>query len=200
MSRRCPTATTLFFAPAAELPSTYGTPATVHYADGSTTQGQLSGIDWYTGGGAITASFRYTPGGGTDSHPVSIGSSTLWIDPTRDAVGITLPTTAQPAPNVSSLHVFALTLQPAGSGRSILLRDGHSTTSTLTDGGPQSRLFNQRVTMSFLVGASKATSSRCSRPGTRYLLSALPRSCTSALKWPELMFIPACADFMSRPV
>jgi alpha-L-fucosidase len=117
--------------------STGGT-ATVHYADGSTSQGQLSGTDWYSSGGAITASFRYTPGGGTDQHPVSIGSTSLWLDPARDAVAITLPTSAQPAPNVSSLHIFALTLQPAGAGRSIVVRDGHSTTTTLTDGGPQS--------------------------------------------------------------
>jgi alpha-L-fucosidase len=115
-----------------------GGTATVHYADGSTSSGQLAGTDWYTGGGVIAASFRYTPGGGTDQHPVSIGSASLWIDPARDAVAITLPTTAQPAPNVSSLHLFALTLQPAGSGRSIVVRDGHSTTSTVTDGGPQS--------------------------------------------------------------
>ena len=47
---------------------------------------ELSGTDWYSAGGAITASFRYTPGGGTDQHPVSIGSTSLWIDPTREAV------------------------------------------------------------------------------------------------------------------
>jgi alpha-L-fucosidase len=124
------------FLTACSYGSTGGT-ATVHYADGSTSQGQLSGTDWYTAGGAITASFRYTPGGGTDQHPVSISTASLWIDPTRDAVAITLPDTAMPAPNVSSLHVFALTLQPAGSGRSLVVRDAHSTTSTLTDGGPQ---------------------------------------------------------------
>ena len=117
--------------------STGGT-ATVHYADGSTSQAELSGPDWYTNAGPITAPYRYTPGGGTDQNPVSIGTGSVWIDPTRDAVALTLPTTAQPAPNVSSLHVFALTLQPAGNGKSLLVRGGHSTTSTLVDGGPQS--------------------------------------------------------------
>jgi alpha-L-fucosidase len=121
--------------------SSYGTTggtATVHYADGSTTQGDVGGPDWYTNAGPITTPYRYTPSGSKDQSPVSIGTASLWIDPTRDAVALTLPNTAQPAPNVSSLHVFALTLQPAGSGKSLVVRAGTSTNSTLTDGGPQS--------------------------------------------------------------
>jgi alpha-L-fucosidase len=141
-----------------------GGAATVHYADGSTSTGQLDGVDWYTGGGVVTTSFRYTPGGGIDQHPVSIGSTSLWIDPTRDAVAITLPTTAQPAPNVSSLHVFALTLQPVGSGRSIVVRDGHSTTSTVTDGGPQSVEATVVNTGSLWLGASDALAVSVSAP------------------------------------
>jgi len=51
----------------------------------------------------------------------------------------------------------------------------------------------------FLVGASSAASSRCSRAGTLNFLSALPRSSTSALKWLDVTPMPAGADFMSRP-
>jgi alpha-L-fucosidase len=112
--------------------------ATVHYADGSTSQAGLSGPDWYSGSGELSAPYRYTPGGGVDQHTVSIALATVWTDPAREAVGISLPTTANPAPNVSSLHVFALSLQPAAQGRSVIVRDAHSTTSMLHDAGPQS--------------------------------------------------------------
>jgi alpha-L-fucosidase len=115
-----------------------GGTATVHYADGSTSQSELSGPDWYSGSGPLGATYRYRPDGSVDQHPVSIGTGSVWMDPTRTAVAITLPTTADPAPNVSSLHVFALTLQPAATGRSLALRGGHSTTSMLQDSGPQS--------------------------------------------------------------
>ena len=154
------------FLTACSYGATGGT-ATVHYADGSTSQADLGGTDWYTAGGAISASFRYTPSGGTDQHPVSIGTSSLWIDSTREAVAITLPTTAQPAPNVSSLHVFALTLQPAGSGRSILLRDGHSTTTTLADGGPQSVAATIINTGSIWLGTRDALELAVAAPSTR---------------------------------
>jgi alpha-L-fucosidase len=111
--------------------------ATVHYADGSTSQTGLTGPNWYTGTGAISAPYRYTPGGGTDQNPVSIAAAEIGIDATKDAVGLTLPSTALPAPNVASMHVFALTLQPAAQGRSLLLRDVRSTNNLLADGGPQ---------------------------------------------------------------
>jgi alpha-L-fucosidase len=125
------------FLVAASYGTTGGT-ATVHYADGSTTQGSLNGPDWYTGSGALVSAYRYAPGGAVDDNPVSISTGQVWIDPTKDAVALTLPTTAQPAAGVSSLHVFALTLQPAANGRSAVLLGTHSTTSLLTDAGPQS--------------------------------------------------------------
>ena len=112
---------------------------TVNYSDGSTSQATLTGPNWYSSAGPITTPYRYAPGGVTDQHPVSIGTGEVWIDASRDAVGLTLPVTAMPAPNVASLHVFALTMQPAAQqGKSLIIRDGHSTTSMLHDAGPQS--------------------------------------------------------------
>lgn len=110
---------------------------TIHYSDGTTSTAALSGPDWYSGSGAISAPYRYRPDGSQDHHPVSIGSGVLSLDPTRDAVGLTLPTTARPATEVSSLHLFALTLQPAAEGKSLVVRGARSTTSMLSDGGPQ---------------------------------------------------------------
>ncbi|RZQ60156.1 alpha-L-fucosidase [Amycolatopsis suaedae] len=116
--------------------SSYGAasgPATVHYADGGTTTATLSGPDWYGGSGAITAPFRYTPGG-TDQHAVSISAAQVWIDAGRDAVAVTLPTTKPAQPNQSSLHVFALSAQPAGAGKTLALRGSRSTTKSLPGG------------------------------------------------------------------
>lgn len=129
-----------YFAAQLLVASSYGTTggtATVRYADGTTSTTTLSGPDWYSGGGDLVAPYRYTPGGGTDQHPVSLAVSQVWLDPARDAVGLTLPTTAAPAPNVSSLHVFALTLQPVAQGRSAVVLGGRSTNNLLTDAGPQ---------------------------------------------------------------
>ena len=72
------------------------------------------------------------PGGGTDQHAVSISVARLWLDPTRDAAGITLPVTSPPQPNNSSLHVFALTMQPAATGKALAVRGARSTTKLLS--------------------------------------------------------------------
>jgi alpha-L-fucosidase len=107
-----------------------GGAVTVHYADGGTTSASLSAPDWYTGGdGAVNAGFRYTPTG-TDAHPVAIYPLTVWFDPAREATSITLPTTARPAAGVPSLHVFALSLQPAVHGYAVRVGDAASTTKT----------------------------------------------------------------------
>lgn len=106
--------------------------ATVHYADGATTTASLGGPDWYSGSGAIAAPLRYTPGGGTDQHPVSISVARIWLDPTRDAVGVTLPTTNPAQAGQSSLHVFALTVQPAATGKALALRGARSTPKLLS--------------------------------------------------------------------
>ncbi|TDV54858.1 alpha-L-fucosidase [Actinophytocola oryzae] len=108
--------------------------ATVHYTDGTTTTASLAGPDWYSGAGQIAAPFRYTPDGGTDQHPVSISVARIWLDSSRAAVGVTLPTTNPPRPNESSLHVFALTLQPAATGTLLALRGARSTPKLLTGG------------------------------------------------------------------
>ncbi|MFL6076914.1 MAG: alpha-L-fucosidase [Mycobacteriales bacterium] len=111
-----------------------GGTATVHYADGSTTTATLGEPDWYSGDGPLHASFRYSPDG-ADQHPVSLYLTQVWIDPSRDATAITLPTTAAPAAGVSSLHVFAMTLQPVAAGRAVALLDARSTTKQLNRSG-----------------------------------------------------------------
>ncbi|MEU9480261.1 alpha-L-fucosidase [Streptomyces sp. NPDC048191] len=112
--------------------------ATVHYADGSTTTAGLGGADWYTAGGALSAPYRYKPDGTKDEHGVGIGTSEVWTDPQREAVAITLPVTHPAAANTTSLHVFALSLQPVAQGRALVLRDAHSTGSLLDPSGAQS--------------------------------------------------------------
>ncbi|MFG2502746.1 alpha-L-fucosidase [Streptomyces sp. NPDC048441] len=112
--------------------------ATVHYADGSTTGASLGGPDWYADGSGLTAAYRYKPDGTKDQHPVGIGVSELWLDPRREAVAITLPTTSEAKPDKASLHVFALTVQPVAEGRALTLRDARSTVSLLESSGAQS--------------------------------------------------------------
>ncbi|WP_217241855.1 alpha-L-fucosidase [Streptomyces sp. AC555_RSS877] len=112
--------------------------ATVHYADGSTTTATLGGADWYAAGGSLSAPYRYGPDGTRDEHRVGIGTSELWLDPQRDAVAITLPVTNPAQANKTSLHVFALSLQPAAQGRALALRGARSTNSLLESSGAQS--------------------------------------------------------------
>src|SRR6476469_2448251 len=109
--------------------------AVIHYANGATTTATLGGPDWYSGSGPIQAPFRYTPGGGTDQHPVSISVARLWLDASRDAVGVTLPTTNPARPDLSSLHVFALTVQPAATGRALVVRGARAPPKLLPGAG-----------------------------------------------------------------
>ncbi|MFI1395731.1 alpha-L-fucosidase [Streptomyces sp. NPDC020681] len=108
--------------------------ATVHYADGTTQATALGAPDWYSGSGALTAPYRYTPSGTKDPHQVVIASAELTMDSTKEAVALTLPVTSPAEANKTSLHIFALTLQPAAEGRALALRDAHSTTSLLGSG------------------------------------------------------------------
>ncbi|MET7972413.1 alpha-L-fucosidase [Streptomyces mirabilis] len=112
--------------------------ATVHYADGSTTTAGLGGADWYATGGSLSAPYRYRPDGTKDEHGVGIGTAEVWIDPQREAVALTLPTTNPAEAGKASLHLFALSLQPAAQGRALALRDAHSTFSLLESSGAQS--------------------------------------------------------------
>ncbi|WP_405849031.1 alpha-L-fucosidase [Streptomyces sp. NBC_01518] len=112
--------------------------ATVHYADGSTTSAGLGGADWYAAGGSLFAPYRYQPDGTKDPHSVGIGTSEVWLDPQREAVALTLPVTNPAEAGQTSLHVFALSLQPAAQGRALALRDAHSTNSLLEPSGAQS--------------------------------------------------------------
>ncbi|MCD7438242.1 alpha-L-fucosidase [Streptomyces lincolnensis] len=112
--------------------------ATVHYADGSSTTAALGGADWYAAGGPLSAAYRYGPDGTKDEHSVGIGVSEVWTDPRREAVALTLPKTNPVEVGKTSLHVFALSLQPAAQGRALVLRDAHSTNSLLESTGAQS--------------------------------------------------------------
>ncbi|WP_405854080.1 alpha-L-fucosidase [Streptomyces sp. NBC_01515] len=112
--------------------------ATVHYADGSTSTAGLGGADWYAAGGSLSAPYRYQPDGTKDQHSVGIGTSEVWLDPQREAVALTLPVTNPAEAGKTSLHVFALSLQPAAQGRALALRDAHSTNSLLEASGAQS--------------------------------------------------------------
>jgi alpha-L-fucosidase len=116
---------------------TYGSAggtATVHYGDGSTTGAEVSAPDWYSGGaGATGTPYRYSPTG-SDQHPVAIYAVQVWLDASRTATALTLPTTAPPAPNVSSLHVFALSVQPVVTGYAVRVRAAASTTRQIPAG------------------------------------------------------------------
>ncbi|MEV4315431.1 alpha-L-fucosidase [Actinocrispum sp. NPDC049592] len=108
--------------------------ATVHYADGGTTTASLAGPDWYSSSGAISAPFRYTPGGGTDQHPVSISAAQVWADASREVVAVTLPTTKPAQEGQTSLHVFALSAQPAAKGKALVVQAARSTPKLLSSG------------------------------------------------------------------
>jgi alpha-L-fucosidase len=107
--------------------------AVVHYTDGSTTSVPVTAPDWYSGGtGLVNPGFRYTPTG-TDQHPVAIFGATVWMDPSRTAQSITLPTTAAPKPNTASMHIFAMTLQPAVQGSATTILGAQSTTKQIPE-------------------------------------------------------------------
>ncbi|MEU4930558.1 alpha-L-fucosidase [Streptomyces yokosukanensis] len=125
------------FLTAASYGNASGT-ATVHYADGTTTTAGLGGADWYAAGGPLSAPYRYRPDGGRDEHGVGIGVSEIWIDSRREAIALTLPVTNPAQANKSSLHIFALSLQPVAEGRALALRAAHSTPSLLEPSGAQS--------------------------------------------------------------
>ncbi|MET7620082.1 alpha-L-fucosidase [Streptomyces sp. NPDC005408] len=145
--------------------------ATVHYADGSTQTSALGGPDWYSGSGRLTAPYRYKPDGQKDPHQVVIAPAELAMDSTKEAVALTLPVTNPAQPNKSSLHIFALTLQPAAEGRALALRNAHSTASLL-DSGAQS--VEATVINAGTVGilASDALSLSVDVPGARTVAPA----------------------------
>jgi alpha-L-fucosidase len=106
--------------------------ATVHYADGGTTTASLSGPDWYSGSGPIAATYRYAPNNATDQHPVSISAAQIWVDASREAVSVTLPVTKPAQEGQTSLHVFAMSTQPAAKGKALALRASRSTPKFLS--------------------------------------------------------------------
>lgn len=149
--------------------------ATVHYADGSTTTATLGGSDWYATGGSLSATYRYAPDGTKDEHRVGIGTSELWLDPQRDAVAVTLPVTNPAEANKASLHVFALSLQPAAQGRALALRAARSTNSLLETSGAQSIEATVVNAGTVAVLAADGVSVRVEVPGARTVEAARVR-------------------------
>ncbi|MER6220615.1 alpha-L-fucosidase [Streptomyces sp900105755] len=141
--------------------------ATVHYADGTTSTGGLSGGDWYSVGGPLSAPYRYQPDGGKDAHSVGIGTSEVWIDPQREAVALTLPVTNPAEAGRTALHVFALSLQPVAQGRALTLRDTRSTSSLLDTTGAQSVEATVVNAGTVAILAGDAVSVRVDVPGAR---------------------------------
>jgi alpha-L-fucosidase len=113
-----------------------GGPATLQYADGSRSTAQLEAPDWVLNGGsgALTTPDRWRADGPDHLAPASLYSVSLPIDPARVLVSITLPVTARPARRTSSLHVFALTLQPTASGIAPAIVEAVPTNTSLADG------------------------------------------------------------------
>jgi alpha-L-fucosidase len=100
------------FLTASSYGPTSGT-VTIHYTNGSTSTATLSSPDWYTGySDTINTTSRYTPTG-TDANPAHIYASQVSLDASLVVASLTLPKSALPAANTTSLHVFALTLQSA---------------------------------------------------------------------------------------
>ncbi|WP_093508475.1 alpha-L-fucosidase [Streptomyces sp. Ag109_O5-10] len=141
--------------------------ATVHYADGTTSTAGLSGGDWYSAGGPLSAPYRYQPDGGKDAHSVGIGTSEVWIDPQREAVALTLPVTNPAEAGKTALHVFALSLQPVAQGRALALRDTRSTSSLLDTSGAQSVEATVVNAGTVAILAGDAVSVRVDVPGAR---------------------------------
>ncbi|MGV4983572.1 alpha-L-fucosidase [Streptomyces sp. NRAIS4] len=141
--------------------------ATVHYADGSTSTAGLGGGDWYSAGGSLSVPYRYKPDGTRDEHGVGIGTSEVWLDPQREAVALTLPVTNPAEAGKTSLHVFALSLQPAAQGRALALRDARSTSSLLDATGAQSIEATVVNAGSVAILAGDNVSVRVDVPGAR---------------------------------
>ena len=84
---------------------------TVHYTDGSTSSGTFNSPDWDIGPSGVVNVSRYSPTG--IEGPANIYAVQIALDKAKTADSLTLPTTAQPEPNILCLHVFSLTLQYA---------------------------------------------------------------------------------------
>lgn len=110
-----------------------GGPATVHYADGSTSSAELAMGDWLNAGGVINVPHEYGPDGNPTTDPASIFTTNVWLDPSKEAVSVTLPTTSPVGPENSSLHVFSMSVQPAVSGAAVRVSNARSTTKVMPD-------------------------------------------------------------------
>jgi serine/threonine protein kinase len=102
--------------------SAYGTPhgiggtATIHYTDGSIQSFQLVIDDWdqstATAGldqVAVTTNVADNPSGPAQ-RPSTVYFESVALEPGKTVEAVTLPVTAMPAANVSSLHIFAVSI------------------------------------------------------------------------------------------
>ncbi len=102
--------------------SAYGTPhgiggaATIHYTDGSIQAFQLVIDDWdqstATAGldqVAVTTNVADNPSG-VAQRPSTVYFESVALEPGKTVEAVTLPVTAMPAANVSSLHIFAVSI------------------------------------------------------------------------------------------
>ena len=83
---------------------------TIQYADGSTSNQNITVPDWYKGTGVLNTTYRYTPNT-IDYHPVAIYALSITLDPTRTFQSLVFPQ-FQFGPHTNGrIHIFALTLR-----------------------------------------------------------------------------------------
>ncbi len=105
------------------------------YTDGTSGSATITAPDWYSGpAGALNSSLRRSPNGGTEAHAGHIYSISAPADAAHTLSTITLPNTALPAANTTSLHVFAVTLSPAVAGPAPTINSVRSTTRRNANG------------------------------------------------------------------
>lgn len=108
---------------------------TVHYADGTSTGVALYSPDWYRGPETplLQTTYRFARSG-RQWRAANLYMEQIPFDPAREAVSLTVPSTHAPAAHVASLHLFAVTLQPAVVGEGIAVSGAVTTAKTLPDG------------------------------------------------------------------
>lgn len=123
-----------FFLVAASSGEAVGT-VIVHYANGSTSRAPLGAPDWskMRETPAVAAPHRLGPQE-LQGVPAGMFVEQVWLDRTRRAISITLPRLSPVAPQVTAMHIFALSLVPSVSGDAVSLLRIRSTGKRAGDG------------------------------------------------------------------